>query len=105
MQYIQYEKLEWARSSARRERFASDELVGGSNPSESVRRKKMFKSRITTLVMLVGVMCFTMLSAVSEYTQGRGYVWIIPTVLSITGLICILYIGLKKKKRNNNMVA
>lgn len=38
MYYAQYEKLGWARSSARTERFATDELVRGSNPFEPVRR-------------------------------------------------------------------
>ena len=59
----------------------------------------MFKSRVTTLIMLASVMCFSVLSVVAEYTQGRGYVWIYPTVLGIVGLIVVLYVRVKKNRK------
>lgn len=58
----------------------------------------MFKSRITTLVMLASVVCYSVLMAVAEYTQGRGSVWVYPAVLGIVGLIVVLYARVKKKR-------
>jgi cytochrome c-type biogenesis protein CcmH/NrfF len=57
----------------------------------------MFKSRITTLVMLASVVCYSVMF-VSEYTQGRGSVWVYPTVLSIVGLVVVLRARRAKKK-------
>ena len=58
----------------------------------------MFKSRITTLVMLTSVVCYSVLMFVSEYTQGERSVWIYPTVLSVVGLVVVLYARVKKNR-------
>ena len=57
----------------------------------------MFKSKVTTLIMLIGVACSSVFLGVSEHTQGRGTVWALPTILSIVGLVVVLYVRMKKK--------
>ena len=48
--------------------------------------------------MLTSVVCYSVLMFVSEYTQGERSVWIYPTVLSVVGLVVVLYARVKKNR-------
>ena len=55
----------------------------------------MFRSKITILIMLISVACCCMFLCIGE---GRGSVWIYPTILSIIGLIFIIIKNYKKQE-------
>ena len=63
---------------------------------EKEKKKEIFSPsslltpKITTLVMLAGVIFFSILCLLSEYTQGRGEVWILPIVVCAFGLVFML---------------
>lgn len=60
----------------------------------------MFKSKITTLVMLASVVCGSIFLAVNEYIQGRSdwAEWMYPTIMGIIGLGFVLYARVKKNR-------
>ena len=53
----------------------------------------MFKSKVTTLVMLASVVCYSALMAVS-----KGGEWLYPAIIGIVGLIVVLYVRVKKNR-------
>lgn len=66
---------------------------------EIVSPTSLFTPKITMLAMLAGVIWFSVLCVISEYTTGRGAVWVLPIILCIVGLVFML---IKNRKRGAN---
>lgn len=62
----------------------------------------MFKSKITTLVMLAGVVCGVLFVCISEYLSGSEawIAWAYPSVFGIGALIFVLV--MRKRRRPLN---
>ena len=76
------------------------------NAQEAKGKKKeifspflLLTPKTTTLVMLAGVIFFSGLCLLSEYTQGRGEAWILPTIVCAFGLVFML---IKNGERGEN---
>ena len=68
------------------------------NKKEIFSPSSLLTPKITTLVMFAGVIFFSVLWILSEYTQGRGEAWILPIIICAFGLVFML---IKKYKEAN----
>ena len=61
----------------------------------------MFKSRVTTLVMLAGVVCGSLFMCISEYLSGSEAVvaWAYPSVLGIGALIALIALRILRRRK------